>query len=62
MIGRWPYRAAMPPTQALGELERHRGTQFDPEVVEAMVQIVLGRVVEPPAGVRSRPGVRAQSQ
>ena len=48
MIGRRPYRPAMPPTEALNELERHRGTQFDPKIVEAMVQIVLGRLVEPP--------------
>ncbi len=47
MIGRRPYRAPMPPPEALDELERHRGTQFDPEIVEAMVQIVLGRFAEP---------------
>lgn len=49
MIGRRPYRPAMAPTAALSELERHRGTQFDPEIVEAMVQIVLGLPVESPA-------------
>jgi putative nucleotidyltransferase with HDIG domain len=58
MIGRRAYRPAMPPTEALNELERHRGTQFDPEIVEAMVQIVLGRVVEPPAAVRVVSNIR----
>jgi putative nucleotidyltransferase with HDIG domain len=47
MIGRRPYRLPMVPTQALDELVRHRHTQFDPEIVEAMVQIVLGRFAEP---------------
>jgi HD-GYP domain-containing protein (c-di-GMP phosphodiesterase class II) len=45
MIGRRPYRPAMPPSQALAELKRHAGSQFDPEVVAAMVQIVDGRLV-----------------
>lgn len=49
MIGRRPYRLPMAPTEALGELERHRGTQFDPEVVDAMVRVVLGRLAPIPA-------------
>jgi HD-GYP domain-containing protein (c-di-GMP phosphodiesterase class II) len=40
MIGRRAYRKPMPPSIALLELERHRGTQFDPEIVEAMIDIV----------------------
>ena len=40
MIGRRPYRLPMPPVRALEELVRGRGTQFDPEVVEAMVDVV----------------------
>jgi putative nucleotidyltransferase with HDIG domain len=40
MIGRRPYRMPMPPLRALEELVRGRGTQFDPEVVEAMVDLV----------------------
>ena len=40
MIGRRPYRLPMPPIRALEELVRGRGTQFDPEVVEAMVDLV----------------------
>ena len=31
-----PYRSAMPISEAIGELERHRGSQFDPEVVAAL--------------------------
>lgn len=42
MIGRRPYRKPMPPSVALMELERHRGTQFDPEMVDAMIGIVEG--------------------
>jgi HD-GYP domain-containing protein (c-di-GMP phosphodiesterase class II) len=34
-----PYRAALPLSEALGELRAHRGTQFDPEVVDALVAI-----------------------
>lgn len=40
MIGRRPYRLPRPPIDALEELVRGRGTQFDPEVVEAMVDLV----------------------
>jgi putative nucleotidyltransferase with HDIG domain len=40
MIGRRPYRLPMPPIRALEELVRGRETQFDPEVVEAMVDLV----------------------
>ncbi|MFY9780169.1 MAG: HD domain-containing phosphohydrolase [Candidatus Baltobacteraceae bacterium] len=43
MIGRRPYRPPMPPSLALEELDRHAGTQFDPEVVEAMHQVVNPR-------------------
>ncbi len=32
-----PYRGAMPLSDALAELGRHAGTQFDPKVVEALV-------------------------
>jgi HD-GYP domain-containing protein (c-di-GMP phosphodiesterase class II) len=43
MIGRRPYRAAMPPGLALEELENHSGTQFDPQIVKAMRDIVRKR-------------------
>jgi putative nucleotidyltransferase with HDIG domain len=42
MIGRRPYRVPMAPSRALEELARNRGTQFDPEIVEAMVHVVQG--------------------
>ena len=44
MIGRRPYRPPLSPLEALSELERNGDTQFDPEVVEAMARIVLGRL------------------
>ncbi len=43
MIGRRPYRPAMPPALALEELDNHSGTQFDPEIVKAMRDIVRKR-------------------
>lgn len=39
MIGRRPYRLPMQPSRALEELVRNRGTQFDPEIVDAMVAV-----------------------
>ncbi|HZT13538.1 MAG TPA: HD domain-containing phosphohydrolase [Candidatus Baltobacteraceae bacterium] len=41
MIGRRPYRPPLSPTFALEELQRNRGTQFDPELVDAMIDVVL---------------------
>ena len=35
-----PYRAGMPPWQALVELEKCAGTQFDPQVVEAFERVI----------------------
>ncbi len=40
MIGRRPYRLPMSPGNALDQLHECRGTQFDPIVVEAMVDVV----------------------
>jgi HD-GYP domain-containing protein (c-di-GMP phosphodiesterase class II) len=34
-----PYRAALPLAEAIGELRAHRGTQFDPQVVDALLDI-----------------------
>ena len=42
MIGRRPYRMPLAPSRALEELVRHRGTQFDPEIVDAMVAVIVG--------------------
>jgi putative nucleotidyltransferase with HDIG domain len=36
MTKRWPYRDAIEIDAALSELRRHAGTQFDPDVVEAL--------------------------
>lgn len=40
MIGRRPYRLPMSPESALAQLEKHSGTQFDPLVVEAMIDVI----------------------
>ncbi len=40
MIGRRPYRLPLEPTLALEELFRHRATQFDPEIVDAMADVI----------------------
>jgi HD-GYP domain-containing protein (c-di-GMP phosphodiesterase class II) len=41
-----PYRAAMPAAEAVAEMRRHSGRQFDPAVVEAVMAeatLVLAR-------------------
>jgi HD-GYP domain-containing protein (c-di-GMP phosphodiesterase class II) len=43
MIGNRPYRFPMRPTAALEELRRHAGTQFDPDVVDAMNDVLTKR-------------------
>ncbi|HXG42137.1 MAG TPA: HD-GYP domain-containing protein [Dehalococcoidia bacterium] len=35
-----PYRRAMPPEQAVRELVRHAGSQFDPDVVDVFLQVL----------------------
>lgn len=47
------YRKALPVDTALEELERHSGTQFDPMVCEAMVELVRSGRLH--AGVEERP-------
>jgi HD-GYP domain-containing protein (c-di-GMP phosphodiesterase class II) len=42
-----PYRAALPHDQAIGELVENAGTQFDPEVVAAMVRVLAEAPAEP---------------
>ena len=49
MIGRRPYRPPMMPAAALGELERCAGSQFDPTVVAAMRDVILGLRNDPDA-------------
>ncbi len=43
MISERPYRAAMSQEEAMAELKRGAGTQFDPKVVEAFVRILERR-------------------
>ncbi len=43
MIGNRPYRLPMRPTAALEELRRNAGTQFDPDVIEAMNDVLTNR-------------------
>lgn len=45
MVDDRPYRAGRPPEEALAELRRHAGTQFDPIVVDALERTLV------PAGV-----------
>lgn len=35
-----PYRKALPKTEALAELKKHQGTQFDPTVVDAFIKVL----------------------
>jgi len=42
MIGRRSYRTPHSPDFATAELRRHAGTQFDPNVVEALIDVVSG--------------------
>ena len=40
MVANRPYRAGMPSSEALAELRRSAGTQFDPDVVDVFVRLV----------------------
>jgi putative nucleotidyltransferase with HDIG domain len=42
MIGRRPYRTPLSPDRASFELRRHAGTQFDPNVVAALIDVIGG--------------------
>jgi putative nucleotidyltransferase with HDIG domain len=46
MIGRRPYRTPMSPDRAMFELRRNAGSQFDPNVVTALIDVV-GSAGEP---------------
>ena len=47
-----PYRSSMSPEQAVTELRRFEGTQFDPEVVDAFIGSLQPVSAVQPAGVR----------
>ena len=53
MISDRPYSAAMSHADALGELERQRGVQFDPDLVDTFIALV-GDGTRPPV---ARPAV-----
>jgi putative nucleotidyltransferase with HDIG domain len=44
MIGRRPYRPPLAPSVALEQLVEGRGSQFDPDIVDAMIDVVTKRV------------------
>jgi HD-GYP domain-containing protein (c-di-GMP phosphodiesterase class II) len=48
-----PYRPALPPEDAVEELERCAGTQFDPDIVRAFVE--AWEAGETPVTARTRP-------
>ncbi|HWX74853.1 MAG TPA: HD domain-containing phosphohydrolase, partial [Solirubrobacteraceae bacterium] len=56
-----PYRVAMPPADALAELERCAGTQFDPAVVAAFRSTMSEHSgAHAPQAVRLRPPATSQ--
>jgi HD-GYP domain-containing protein (c-di-GMP phosphodiesterase class II) len=40
-----PYRLAMPASDAMKEIQTYTGTQFDPAVVKAFLEIPLGEIL-----------------
>lgn len=41
LISERPYKEAWPPTEAIEEIRRQSGRQFDPQVVDAFLQVVI---------------------
>ncbi|MFW6055238.1 MAG: diguanylate cyclase domain-containing protein, partial [Thermodesulfobacteriota bacterium] len=48
MISNRPYRKAMPREEAVAELQRKAGTQFDPELTKRFIEIVSGETESRP--------------
>lgn len=46
MISKRPYRKKMSPQEAMEEIRRNSGTQFDPEVVDVFVKVLERRIRE----------------
>jgi diguanylate cyclase (GGDEF)-like protein len=53
MVADRPYRSGMPREDALAELRRCAGTQFDPDVVAAFLEVLEGAPEEAPAAAES---------
>jgi HD-GYP domain-containing protein (c-di-GMP phosphodiesterase class II) len=51
-----PYRGALSRDEALGELNTHRGTQFDPSVVDVLLALHEGAAQDLAAAARSEAG------
>jgi len=54
-----PYRMGLPVPRALAELRRHAGSQFDREIVEALIEVHGVAVAEPPEPERAPDPVEA---
>ncbi|MBP7402779.1 MAG: diguanylate cyclase, partial [Clostridia bacterium] len=48
MVSERPYRAALPPDEALRIIQDQSGTQFDPDLVKVFAERVAGRAAEQP--------------
>jgi hypothetical protein len=53
-----PYRRAVSPAEGLAEIRRSSGTQFDPQVVEALARAVRPQLHRPSTGFERRPHAR----
>lgn len=51
MVSDRPYRRGLPVAHALGELRKHAGTQFDQEIVDALVELNESGRLRAPAAV-----------
>jgi len=62
MISDHPYRAARPVAEALAELERCAGSQFDPAIVAAFLRVVQKGAIDEPGGesAQLQPGQRTR--